>query len=408
MFGDDKKWYHLRSKNSSKTHYEPAKIQKDPPRTSNVSGFIAGPSPGLNYSTSNTGSGYSTPYAGLGNSKIYAGPPSLLPYADSGYPTQYSGTVPALQYARPGNLAQSDASGKSDDQFVADLIGQFSKTSINQRPSAQDSRPAPASAPQRQDAIVGVVQDVLTQDLKTLSNEKLLPTNPIFDLARRFARKWDISDDAVDSHIKLACGYFKFPVILLLNPAPTHEFLPFDKMVEECKTLRWIEEVLHGIGLGLGDVIILDACTLLGNDRLRKLGSAGKRVKEQAITEAYDVTQEMLKLIRPNIILSCQCSTTFPPFNAGGHLIARQLCSSMRSAEKREVKNVYLDNRSVNVIQGYHPSGFLNNRGDGKAHHDTFGYLLKAVFHTVYFPCANWKSQHLIASLALPNTIKSV
>lgn len=218
----------------------------------------------------------------------------------------------------------------------------------------------------------------------------------MFNLARRFAEKWDIPDEAVNSHIQLACGYFKFPVILLLNPAPTHEFLPFNEMVDECNTLRWIEDTLHGIGLGLGDVIILDACTLLGSDRLRQLGRKGRRMKQQAMAEAYDVTQEMLRLIEPSIILSCQCSTSFPDWNAGGHLIARQLCSSIRAARNREVKEVYLDDNCVNVIQAYHPSGFLNRN----THHDTFGYLLEAVFRTVYFPCGNWKSQHLMATLA--------
>jgi len=251
-----------------------------------------------------------------------------------------------------------------------------------------------------------VVQEVLTRDLKTLGDKKLLPTNPIFDRARQFAQRWDISDEAVNSHIQLACGYIKFPVILLLNPAPTHEFLPFESMVKECKTLCWIENVLHGIGLGLADVIILDACTLLDNSRIKQLGKEGKRTKDKAMAEAYNLTQAMLRLIEPSIILSCQCSTTFPDWSPAGHVVARQLCSSIRTAQDREVKEVYLNNRTVNVIQGYHPSGFLNNKGDRKAHHDTFGYLLRGVFQTVYSPCANWKSQHLLAERAMSNTTK--
>jgi len=308
------------------------------------------------------------------------------------------------KHARPGYSSQNDSSGKTTDQLVTDVIGQFSEICLDQRSSTQDYRPAPVSAPPRRDAIDEVVQEVLTRDLKTLTNEKLLPTNPVFDLARQFAQKWDISDEAVDSHIRLACGYFKFPVILLLNPAPTHEFMPFDQMVDECKTLRWIEDVLYGIGLGLGDVIILDACTLLGNHRIKQLDKEGKRKKEKVMAEAYDVTQKMLNWIQPSIILSCQCSTSFPDWSAGGHVIARQLCSSIRSAKNREVKKVYLNERTVNVIHAYHPSGFLNNKGDRKVHHDTFGGLLKGVFQTVYFPCANWKSQHLIAAFALSGT----
>jgi hypothetical protein len=369
MSGDDRKWYGLRSNTNTRTPYEPARLQRDPPGTSNISSYIA------------------------------------EQYAGSGYPRHSSGRVPPPQYARPGLSVQNDSS--TTDQPLADLIGRLF---IDERPSTQYYRPAPVSAPPRRDAIDEVVQDVLTRDLKTLGNEKLLPTNPIFDRARQFARRWDISDEAVDSHIRLACGYFKFPVILLLNPAPTHEFLPFDQMVDECKTLRWIEDVLYGIGLELGDVIILDACTLLGSDRIKELGREGKRIKEEAMAEAYDVTQEMLRLIQPNIILSCQCSTSFPDWSPGrgGHVIAQQLCSSIKSAKDREVKKVLLNERTVKVIQAYHPSGFLNNMGNRKKHYDTFGDLLKGVFRTVYFPCGNWKSQHLIATRALSNTTKYI
>jgi hypothetical protein len=419
MSGDGRKSYDLRSNTNTRTRYEPARLQRDPPRTSNASSYVAAqysnhtnppPYASGGYPSSYTSSANPGPYTGPRYSRPvqYPAPAKPTPYSDFRYPRQSSGPVPPPQYTRPRYSPQNDSSGKTADQLLADLIGQFSETRINQRPSTPDYRPAPVSPPPRQDAIYEVVQEVLTRDLKTPGDEKLLPTDPVFDLARQFAQRWDVSDEAVNSHIRLACGYFKFPIISLLNPAPTHEFLPFDQMVDECKTLRWIEDVLYGIGLELRDVIILDACTLLGSDRIKRLGKQGKRKKEQAMAEAYDVTKEMLRLIQPNIIISCQCSTSFSDWSAGGHVIALQLCSSIKSARDREVKKVYLNQRTINVIQAYHPSGFLNNKGDRKAHHDTFGNLLKGVFQTVYTPCANWKSQHLINKYALSNTTKSI
>ncbi len=389
MSNDDRKGYSLRSNTSARTQDESAKLQKDPPRTSNVSNYIAAQ--------------YSPPV----RSRPYASSASPRQYADSRYARPSASPIHPTQNSRPRYSARNDSSENLADP-IADLTGQLSRTGLDQRPSTQDYRPAPVSAPPRRDAINEVVQEVLTRDLKKLGDEKLLPNNPIFDLARQFAQEWDISDEAVNSHIQLACGYYKFPVILLLNPAPTHEFLPFDQMVNECKTLRWIEDVLHGIGLALGDVIILDACTLLGSGRIKQLAKEGKRKKDKAMAEAYDVTQKMLRLIQPSIILSCQCSTSFPEWSPAGHVVARQLCSSIQAAKDREVKKVYLNNDTVNVIQGYHPSGFLNNKGDRKAHHDTFGYLLKGVFQTVYTPCANWKSQHLLDALASLNTTKKI
>ena len=305
---------------------------------------------------------------------------------------------------RPSNLSFSTAAQyacpiNSESQPIGDLTTQLSRTHIDPRPSTEEHQPAIVTATQRNDAIDPVIREVLTRELKAAGSEKLLPNHPCFDLARQYAKKWHISDEAVTSHIELACGYLKFPVIMLLNPAPTHEYLPFDKMVDACKTLRWIEDVLYGIGLQLADVIILDTCTLLSNDRIRQFGKQGRRKKEQAISEAYDVTQKMLKMIKPNIIVSCQCSTSFSDWGAGGHVIARELCSSIEGARAREVRKVNLSGHTINVVQAYHPSGFLNRKG----HHDPFGKLLKELFQRLYFPCSNWKSQHDMALVASGN-----
>ena len=191
----------------------------------------------------------------------------------------------------------------------------------------------------------------------------------------------------------------KLPVMMLLNPAPTHEFLPFDKMVDGCKTLRWIEDVLYGIGLELADVIILDTCTLLSSGRIRQLDEEGPEKRKQALSEAYDVTQTMLKMIKPNIIVSCQCSTSFSTWSAGGHMIPRELCSSIKRAAAREVRKVNIDDHTINVIQAYHPSGFLNRKG----HHDPLGKLLKELLQSIYIPCAAWRSQHIMALVASVN-----
>jgi hypothetical protein len=192
----------------------------------------------------------------------------------------------------------------------------------------------------------------------------------------------------------------KFPVILLLNPAPTHEDLPFDQMVKKCMTLRWIEDGLREIGLELADVIILDACTLLGKKYIDELAEEGR--KEEALSEAYDVTQKMLEMLKPNIILSCQCSTSFSDWGTGGHLIARELCSSLKRAKNKEVRKVTINDHIINVVQAYHPRSFLRLTSGGRGkHHDPSGELLKGLFDRVYLPCAVWKSQQTLALKAL-------
>lgn len=296
---------------------------------------------------------------------------------------------------------QSPSTAGYDSRSIDDLTTQFSQTRIGTRRSNERHGYPSATIPEQADAIRHVVQEVLSQDLKATGGEKLQPDHPCFQFARQYAKKWAISDEAVQSHIKLACGYLMFPIILLLNPAPTHEDLPFDQMVKNCKTLRWIEDVLREIGLELADVIILDACTLLGNNKINELARAGKN--EEAISEAYDVTQKMLQMLKPNIILACQCSTSFPKWDIGGHLVARELCSSMQRAKNKEVRKVTIDDHIINVVQAYHPSSFLRLKSGGinRRHHDPSGELLKGLFDRLYLPCAVWQSQQIIPSKAL-------
>lgn len=292
---------------------------------------------------------------------------------------------------------QSSSTASYDSRSIDDLTTQFSQTRIGTRRSNEHHGYPSATDFDQADAIRHVIEEVLAQDLKAARDEKLQPNHPCFQFARRFAKKWDISDEAVQSNIELACGYLKFPVILLLNPAPKHEDLPFDQMVKNCKTLKWIEDVLREIGLELADVVILDACTLLGNNKIDELARVGR--KEEAISEAYDVTQKMLQMLKPNIILACQCSTTFPKWDTGGHVVARELCSSMQRAKNKEVRKVTINDHIINVVQAYHPSSFLRLKSGGinRRHHDPSGELLKRLFDRVYLPCAVWKSQQGIA-----------
>jgi len=295
---------------------------------------------------------------------------------------------------------QCARSATYDPLSIDDLTTQLSQTRIGTRQSIKRHGYPSAIVSDQADAIRHVIEEVLAQDLKDPRSGKLQPDHPCFQFARRFAKKWNISAEAVQSHIKLACGYLKFPIILLLNPAPTHEHLPFDQMIENCQTLNWIEDVLKEIGLELADVIILDACTLLGKKYIDELAEEGR--KEEALSEAYDVTQKMLEMLKPNIILSCQCSTSFSDWGTGGHLIARELCSSLKRAKNKEVRKVTINDHIINVVQAYHPRSFLRLNGGGRSkHHDPSGELLKGLFDRVYLPCAVWKSQQTLALKAL-------
>jgi hypothetical protein len=113
--------------------------------------------------------------------------------------------------------------------------------------------PGISGSSQNIDGIERAVRDVLSPSLSGNASDTLRRDDPCFNSARAFARRWGISNQAVESHIALACGSRQFPTIMLLNPSPHHEDLPFNEMIQNCPTLRWLEKILQQQGLGLTD-----------------------------------------------------------------------------------------------------------------------------------------------------------
>ena len=265
---------------------------------------------------------------------------------------------------------------------ISALAATFSATHIGPETS-EISEPFPNI-----DDVEGTIRDVLSPSLSGNLSHTIRRDDPCFDSAKAFARKWGISSQAVKSHISLACGCRKFPTIMLLNPSPHHEVLSYREMVQASPTLAWLEITLQQQGLGLGDVSILDMCTLLSNSRLDQL----KDKRDEAVHEAYDVTWELMRAIKPHVLLLCQCSTRYPPWVNSGHFMARQLCSSMRDAREGRVRIVDVDSHEVHVVQGYHPSVFLNYSNQGQLGEE-LEKTLKLIFQRLYRPCGQWKQK---------------
>lgn len=181
----------------------------------------------------------------------------------------------AFRGARDNALAPQGQYASRPGLEPVDITSMLSGMHITSHPTPITSS-QPVSVPLREDGIEWVVQAVLRPDLETGQiAEMIRPDHPCFNESREFARIWNIPDQAVDNHVKLACGYTKFPVILLLNPSPGHRRLSFDYMVRACPTLSWVQGVLQELELRLDDVIILDICTLLDKDFLDRMQDAG-------------------------------------------------------------------------------------------------------------------------------------
>ena len=281
-------------------------------------------------------------------------------------------------YRAPLKIGLDDSAYQSEP--LDDVASLLSRMHLDNRPTATTALRR-LNLPLPEDGIYRVIRDVLTQGLETENNNEMIrPDHPCFDKSWKYARRWRISNQAIDNHIRLACGYLKFPVMMLLNPSPNHETLSLDEMVRECKTLVWIRGILREIGLTLADVIILDICTLLDD---RHIGKMDEDEKDRAMYEAYNVTWEMLQMIKPKITVSCQCSSSDNKWGGGTHEIAKELCSSVRRAERGQVKETYIEGRKIHVVQAYHPGGFLNYSN----HEDPNGECLKRLLLRVYRPC---------------------
>src|SRR5207248_1254638 len=92
--------------------------------------------------------------------------------------------------------------------------------------------------------------------------------------------------------------------VLLQNPSKSH-VENYEEMVK-CPTINWISEALKAIGLSLDVVPVLDICVLFSD---RDLANMDEETKERAIEAAYALTEKILRILRPRIIICCQCMT---------------------------------------------------------------------------------------------------
>jgi hypothetical protein len=96
--------------------------------------------------------------------------------------------------------------------------------------------------------------------------------------------------------------------------------------------------------------------------------------------EAYEALVMTLKILKPDVIVSCQCK-----LNNARNPIAQDLCSLYRDARAGKVKVVQVGNQGIQVIQGFHPIYFLYKVNDKRREREA---ILKGLFQKVFSRCA--------------------
>ncbi len=125
--------------------------------------------------------------------------------------------------------------------------------------------------------------------------------------------------------------------------------------------------------------------------------------KKEAMQASYALTEEILELLCPTAVVSCQCGTNgrwewdqYAAFNrriydAAQNKLARDLCSKVCRAERQQATEIACPTFRFWYFWGFHPR-----------YHD-FGWkkeladILIQLFNDVYGPYSYWKNEVLPA-----------
>lgn len=189
---------------------------------------------------------------------------------------------------------------------------------------------------------------------------------------------------------RLLCGYQDLPFIILQNPTRKHVF-EYEKM-KQCPTLEWISDVLGEIGLTLEDVVIMDICSLFSDDDLDRMDKELPSTWD-AVEKSYAMVEDILELLNPSMVLSCQCITKWGRrqrvdrdwqtiWKPAGNGLAKTLCSSQKDIVRGGTKEIKIGSNSTLCVYGVHPRRLKFN--------DAMIPELRGAFKDVFVPCMLW------------------
>lgn len=244
-----------------------------------------------------------------------------------------------------------------------------------------------------------VVENILRPGLRSKRHRTLITEDhDCFRLPKltAFREKYRIGENQWNNYVRLLCGCLDLPMIILQNPCNDHD-KKYGRMVKSW-TLERLSGLLSKIGLTLEDVVILDICSLLSdndlNQRERELGS---NAKWAAVEESYDVSEEILRLLQPDVVISCQCRTKGDINTRTGHVkwaqaknqIARMLASSVQSTKRAEAAKISIGSHTMWMVNGVHPRSAHLTR-----------IPLEELYGEVYGACMEWFRERVADGLA--------
>ncbi|KAG8158309.1 hypothetical protein KVR01_012070 [Diaporthe batatas] len=217
------------------------------------------------------------------------------------------------------------------------------------------------------------------------------------DSVKKFCTDYaiDLEGNPWKNFKRLLSGYQDLPFIILQNPTNAHIY-EYEEM-KKCPTLQWISEVLAEIGLALEDIVIIDICSLLSEDDLKRMASQssdGPQRKDEAVERSYGMVEDILKFLKPSVVVSCQCATmgTRERPTSGGavertwepakNMLASCLCSREYQAKRGWTKNIRIGTDYSLMVYAVHPRRLCFEQ--------SMIPVLRGIFKDVFEPCMAW------------------
>lgn len=235
-----------------------------------------------------------------------------------------------------------------------------------------------------------------------------LPTDCNFvKRCQAYVERWNRPQEYLNNHIKRLEGLLCIPALLLQNP-PENEELPFDKLVANAPTFKWLTQILEPLGLGAKDIRTINTFPFITEIWLKSLKLEDQ---EKALRESLDLTIEYFRTYKLETVISCQCLAQNSPKwlePVVHHTLVRSLSSNVQKAQNREIKIVQLYGCTIHVIQGFHPSYII--QAPNETYRKDRHRILSSLLTDTYKPCQVWRKQKIIASMAdiLPQLQDSV
>lgn len=248
-------------------------------------------------------------------------------------------------------------------------------------------------------SVEDLTREVIPGHLRELQQPRrftLDENDALYAQGRQFQRKWSVSEEGFLNWKALLSGWFEFPAVMLLNPS-SWDHLEFDEMEEMSTTLTWLREMLAQVKLGLDDVIIFDMFPML-RDELRDdvMKRMGPAKRDELARESFALTKASLAIIRPRVLISCQCCTK-PTNERWGFFqdaLALNLCSSVAESQSERVRVVDVSAHQMQVVQGMHPQYVVQRQRDLEE-------VLAGLFRRVFGPFGMWQSRRVATQQGL-------